>query len=423
MDYTYLLYIAIILIFTKAFGLLSKFIKLPQVVGALVAGIILGPVCLNLVSLDNAPILSNLSEIGVIVLMFAAGLETDIREMKKCGLASSIIALIGVIVPLVGGALTAFCFGTANPDLSTSAFLQDVFVGVILTATSVSITVETLKELGKLNTRAGNAILGAALIDDVLGIIALTVITSLADPKSGNIGIVILKILGFFAFALLFGVFFHFVFNKWTQRTEEKQRRYVIVSFALCLLFAYVAEEFFGVADITGSFVAGLVISSTSKTKYIAHRFDTMSYLLLSPIFFASIGLKVTLTNMTPTIIIFAVVLLVVAILSKVVGCGLGAKICRYTNKEALQIGVGMISRGEVALIVADKGLNMELMSSGLFGPIVIMVVITTVVTPILLKFVFKDKNDTSGEIKSKETAEVTTSDDSLEYVPGQDNV
>lgn len=303
-----------------------------------------------------------------------------------------------------------------SPTLSTSTFLQDVFVGVILTATSVSITVETLKELGKLNTRAGNAILGAALIDDVLGIIALTVITSLADPESGNIGIVILKILGFFAFALLFGVFFHFVFNKWTQRTEENQRRYVIVSFALCLLFAYVA-------DITGSFVAGLVISSTSKTKYIAHRFDTMSYLLLSPIFFASIGLKVTLTNMTPTIIIFAVVLLVVAILSKVVGCGLGAKICRYTNKEALQIGVGMISRGEVALIVADKGLNMGLMSSGLFGPIVIMVVITTVVTPILLKFVFKDKNDTSGEIKSKEATEVTTSDDSLEYVPGQDNV
>lgn len=361
MDYTYLLYIAIILIFTKAFGLLSKVIKLPQVVGALVAGIILGPVCLNLVSLDNAPILSNLSEIGVIVLMFVAGLETDIREMKKCGLASSIIALIGVIVPLVGGALTAFCFGTANPDLSTSTFLQDVFVGVILTATSVSITVETLKELGKLNTRAGNAILGAALIDDVLGIIALTVITSLADPKSGNIGIVILKILGFFAFALLFGVFFHFVFNKWTQRTEENQRRYVIVSFALCLLFAYVAEEFFGVADITGSFVAGLVISSTSKTKYIAHRFDTMSYLLLSPIFFASIGLKVTLTNMTPTIIIFAVVLLVVAILSKVVGCGLGAKICRYTNKEALQIGVGMISRGEVALIVRIRVLIWDL--------------------------------------------------------------
>lgn len=195
MDYTYLLYIAIILIFTKAFGLLSKVIKLPQVVGALVAGIILGPVCLNLVSLDNAPILSNLSEIGVIVLMFVAGLETDIREMKKCGLASSIIALIGVIVPLVGGAATAFLFGTADPTLSTSTFLQDVFVGVILTATSVSITVETLKELGKLNTRAGNAILGAALIDDVLGIIALTVITSLADPESGNIGIVILKIL------------------------------------------------------------------------------------------------------------------------------------------------------------------------------------------------------------------------------------
>lgn len=420
MDYTYLLYIAIILIFTKAFGLLSKVIKLPQVVGALVAGIVLGPVCLNLISLDKTPVLSSLSEIGVIVLMFAAGLETDIREMKKCGVASTVIALCGVVVPLVGGAVTAFCFGTADPDLSAPQFLQDVFVGVILTATSVSITVETLKELGKLSSKAGNAILGAALIDDVLGIIALTVITSLADPKSGNIVIVILKILGFFAFALLFGVFFHFVFNKWTQRTEEKQRRYVIVSFALCLIFAYAAEEFFGVADITGSFVAGLVISSTSKTKYIAHRFDTMSYLLLSPIFFASIGLKVTLTDMTPMIILFAVVLLIVAIATKVLGCGLGAKLCRYSNKEALQIGVGMISRGEVALIVADKGLNLGLMSNSLFGPIVIMVVITTVITPVLLKFVFKDKN---ASLPSVQETYNNSTDDNSEYVPGHEGV
>lgn len=420
MDYTYLLYIAIILIFTKAFGLLSKVIKLPQVVGALVAGIVLGPVCLNLISLDKTPVLNSLSEIGVIVLMFAAGLETDIREMKKCGVASTVIALCGVIVPLVGGAITAFCFGTADSGLSAPTFLQDVFVGVILTATSVSITVETLKELGKLSSKAGNAILGAALIDDVLGIIALTVITSLADPKSGNILIVILKILGFFAFALLFGVFFHFVFNKWTQRTEEKQRRYVIVSFALCLIFAYAAEEFFGVADITGSFVAGLVISSTSKTKYIAHRFDTMSYLLLSPIFFASIGLKVTLTDMTPMIMLFAVVLLVVAIMTKVLGCGLGAKLCRYSNKEALQIGVGMISRGEVALIVADKGLNLELMSKSLFGPIVIMVVITTVITPVLLKFVFKDKN---ASLPSVQETYDNSAEDNSEYVPGHEGV
>lgn len=420
MDYTYLLYIAIILIFTKAFGLLSKVIKLPQVVGALIAGIVLGPVCLNLISLDKTPVLNSLSEIGVIVLMFAAGLETDIREMKKCGVASTVIALCGVIVPLVGGAITAFCFGTADSGLSAPTFLQDVFVGVILTATSVSITVETLKELGKLSSKAGNAILGAALIDDVLGIIALTVITSLADPKSGNIVIVILKILGFFAFALLFGVFFHFVFNKWTQRTEEKQRRYVIVSFALCLIFAYAAEEFFGVADITGSFVAGLVISSTSKTKYIAHRFDTMSYLLLSPIFFASIGLKVTLTDMTPMIILFAVVLLVVAIMTKVLGCGLGAKLCRYSNKEALQIGVGMISRGEVALIVADKGLNLGLMSNSLFGPIVIMVVITTVITPVLLKFVFKDKN---ASLPSVQETYDNGAEDNSEYVPGHEGV
>lgn len=417
MDYTYLLYIAIILIFTKGLGLLSKRVRLPQVVGALIAGIILGPVCLNLVSLDTAPVLSSLSEIGVIVLMFSAGLETDIGEMKKCGLASSVIALCGVIVPLVGGAVTAFVFGTASPDLTAPAFLQDVFIGVILTATSVSITVETLKEMGKLNTRAGNAILGAALIDDILGIIALTVITSLADPEAGNIGIVLLKIVGFFAFAILFGIFFHFVFNKWTKRTEDNQRRFVVVSFALCLLFSYSAEEIFGVADITGSFVAGLVISSTSKTKYIAHRFDTLSYLLLSPIFFASIGLKVKLGGMTPMIILFAVILLIVAIITKVIGCGLGAKMCKYTNKEAFQIGIGMISRGEVALIVADKGLNLGIMSDTLFGPIVIMVVITTVITPILLKLAFRDKKNDDAEKKHIEACE--SEEEQSEYVPG----
>lgn len=423
MDYTYLLYIAIILIFTKVLGLLSKRVKLPQVVGALIAGIILGPVCLNLVSLDTAPVLSSISEIGVIVLMFSAGLETDIGELKKCGLASSIIALCGVIVPLVGGALVAFAFGTASPDLDAPTFLQDVFVGVILTATSVSITVETLKELGKLSTKAGNAILGAALIDDILGIIALTVITSLADPNAGNIWIVMLKILGFFAFAIVFGIFFHFVFNKWTKRTEENQRRFVIVSFALCLLFAYVAEDVFGVADITGAFVAGLVISSTSKTKYIAHRFDTLSYILLSPIFFASIGLKVTITDMNLNIIIFAVVLLLVAIITKVAGCGLGAKFCRYTGKESLQIGVGMISRGEVALIVADKGLALGLMSSSLFGPIVIMVVITTVITPILLKVVFSDKKNKKNGTPAGTTAALPDNEiDQIEYVPGADS-
>ena len=421
--YRYLLDLAIILLSTKVLGLLTKKVQMPQVVGALLAGLILGPAGFGL--LTETSFIHEVAEIGVIVLMFSAGMETDIKELKASGKASFIIALFGVLVPLAGGYAVAWFFnkpGAIESDVTSPVFLQNIFIGVILTATSVSITVETLKELGKLKTRSGNAILGAAIIDDVLGIIALTIVTSMADD-SVSLGIVLLKIVGFFAFSGIIGLIFYKIYKKWVDEAEKELHRHTIIAFVFCLIMAFVAEEVFGVADITGAYIAGLIISNVQRSTYLESKFDTMSYLLLSPIFFASIGLKVTLTNMTPTIIIFAVVLLVVAILSKVVGCGLGAKICRYTNKEALQIGVGMISRGEVALIVADKGLNMGLMSSGLFGPIVIMVVITTVVTPILLKFVFKDKNDASGEIKSKETAEGTTSDDSLEYVPGQDNV
>lgn len=385
-DYSYLISIALILLSTKVLGLFSKVVRLPQVVGALLAGIILGPACLGIV--HSTEMLSNLSEIGVIVLMFAAGLETDIDELKRSGKASFLIALIGVLVPLAGGAAVAYFF---NDSTDSNVMLQNIFIGIILTATSVSITVETLKEMGKLSTRAGNAILGAAIIDDILGIIALTIVISMAD-ESVNIGMVLLKILGFFIFTFVAAVGYHYAFKKWTDNSAVKLRRYVVISFVFCLVLAYCAEVFFGVADITGAFFAGLALSGTKKSEYIAKRFDTLSYLLLSPIFFAGIGLKVELPKMTGEIVLFTVLLCVVAALTKVIGCGLGAKICKYTTKESLQIGVGMISRGEVALIVANKGEAVGLMSDKFFAPVIIMVVFTTVVTPVLLKLVFKDK-------------------------------
>lgn len=398
-DYSYLLSIALILISTKILGLFSKKIKLPQVVGALLAGVILGPACLGWI--QNTEMLSCLSEIGVIVLMFAAGLETDINELKRTGKASFLIALIGVIVPMLGGAAAAYFF---NDSVDGNKMLQNIFIGIILTATSVSITVETLKEMGKLSTPAGNAILGAAIIDDILGIIALTMVISMADP-SVSIGTVLLKILGFFIFTFVAAVGYHYAFKKWTDNNPVKLRRYVVISFAFCLVLAYCAEDFFGVADITGAFFAGLAISGTKKADYVTKRFDTLSYLLLSPIFFASIGLKVVLPKMNLEIILFTVIICVVAVLTKVIGCGLGAKICKYTNKESLQIGVGMISRGEVALIVANKGEAVGLMSDKFFAPIVIMVVLTTIITPVLLKVVFKDKNDAD---KAEEKEPVT---------------
>ena len=397
MSYHYLFDLAIILLTTKALGIITKKYHMPQVVGALLAGLIFGPACLNILS--ETEFIKQMAEIGVIALMFVAGLETEMSEMKKTGKASMLVALLGVLVPLGGGFVIAHFFnkeGIAVPE--TSILLQNIFIGVILTATSVSITVETLKEMGKLSTPVGNTILGAALIDDILGIIALTLITSFAD-SSVNIAIVLGKVVLFFVFAGVVGFVFYRLFRRWTMSTDEDRRRYVIVSFAFCLLMAFIAEDVFGVADITGAFIAGLIISNTVKRDYIGKRFDTISYLLLSPVFFASIGLTVQLNAMSMTLVYFAIALTLMAIATKIVGCGLGAKLCGFNLKESIQIGSGMVSRGEVALIVASKGAALGLISTQMFTPIVIMVVATTILTPVLLKLVFADKAQNEDKI------------------------
>lgn len=388
--YQFLLDFALILLSTKLLGLLTRRFQLPQVVGALLAGLILGPAVLNVV--QQTEFIHETSEIGVIVMMFCAGMETDIQELKRSGKASFIIALIGVIVPVLGGFGLAYFFnrpGVIDSDAAASTFLQNMFIGVIMTATSVSITVETLKELGKLKTRSGNAILGAAIIDDILGIIALTIISSMAD-SSVNILIVLLQIVGFFVFTAVAGFLFYKFYVHWVVPNQKGLHRHVIIAFVFCLLMSYIAEVAFGVADITGAFFAGLIISCTQRSQYLASKFDVLSYAYLSPLFFASIGLQVTLPEMTPSIIVFSVLLIVVAVLTKVIGCGLGAKLCHYQNYQCARIGVGMVSRGEVALIVASKGMALGLMGNNFLGPVIIMVVATTIITPVLLKFVFR---------------------------------
>ncbi|MGL4335316.1 MAG: cation:proton antiporter, partial [Turicibacter sp.] len=392
LSYEFLFDIALILLSTKVLGLITKRVQLPQVVGALLAGLLLGPACFNV--LHETDFLLQLAELGVIVLMFTAGLETDISELKKSGKASIIIAILGMIVPLVGGFAVASFFNKGGiSDASAPILLQNIFIGIILTATSVSITVETLKELGKLSTRAGNAILGAAIIDDILGVIALTVVTSMTDT-SVSIGVVLLKIVLFFVVGGGAAWIFSKLVERYMRSHDRDLRRYVILAFVFCLLLSFSAEHFFGVADITGAFMAGLMLSRINRKHYIMARFDTTAYMLLSPVFFASIGVKVVIPEMSATLILFSVVLLIVAIASKIIGCGLGAKIAHYTNKEAIQIGTGMVSRGEVALIVASKGSAFGLMGSVFFGPVVIMVVVTTIITPILLKIIFTEKHN-----------------------------
>lgn len=405
--YNFLLDLALILLSTKVLGLITRRYHMPQVVGALLAGLLLGPACLNI--LKETSFIHDTAEIGVVVLMFCAGMETDIDELKKSGKASFVIALFGVLVPLLGGVAVAYFFnkpGMIDSDAECSIFLQNIFIGVILTATSVSISVETLKEMGKLKTHSGNAILGAAIIDDILGIIALTVVTSMADSSVSLWG-VLLKIAGFFVFAAIAGFAFYFGYKKWERLAKKALRRHAIIAFVFCLLLSYCAEVFFGVADITGAFVAGLVISKTQRTQWLASKFDTISYMFLSPLFFASIGINVALPKMNGMVVGFTVILVIVAVLTKILGCSLGAKLCKYKNYQCARIGVGMVSRGEVALIVADKGSSLGLMGSGFLGPVVIVVVITTIITPILLKIVFRfGPNGTSGGGKLVENYE-----------------
>lgn len=389
LHYGFLLDIAIILLSTKFLGILTRKFRMPQVVGALLAGLILGPAMFN--TLRETEFIQQMAELGVIVLMFTAGLETDITELKKTGKVSFVVALFGVLFPLgLVFIVSSIFYGSKLFNQSSNELLQNIFIAVIFTATSVSITVETLKELGKINTKAGNTILGAALIDDVLGVIGLTIIMSISD-SSVVIWKVFLKIILFFIFSICIGYIFYLIFQTLIKRYHKDMRRFVIISFVFCLILSYAAEEFFGVADITGAFIAGLIISNTEKTKYINSRFDTLSYMLLSPIFFASIGIKVELSGMSNKIIAFTLILFIVALISKIIGCMLGAKLFRYSNKESFQVGVGMVSRGEVALIVASKGIGAGIISEMILGPIVIVVVLTTVITPVLLKFAFKN--------------------------------
>jgi Kef-type K+ transport system membrane component KefB len=390
----FLLDLCIILLTTKILGLFTRKIQMPQVVGALLAGIILGPSVLGMV--HETDFISKMSELGVIVLMFQAGLDTDFNELKKCGKASFIIALIGVIVPLMGGLAVASFFNNDGSffNLSNQKLMENIFIGVVLTATSVSITVETLQELGKLKTGAGTAIMGAAIIDDILGIILLTIATSFNDP-SVNIAYSLLKIVAFFLISMVSGLIFRKIFALLSLRHGPK-RRLPLFAFSFCLILSFIAEAYFGVADITGAYIAGIIISNTIHSDYVKSKVEVLSYLLLSPIFFASIGITNDLSSAGSSLLIFTIILTAIALLTKIVGCGLGAKLCGYDSKSSLQIGIGMISRGEVALIVANKGSAINLLQKQFLGPIITVVIFTTLITPILLKLAFKENISSS---------------------------
>lgn len=380
--------LAIIIVFAKIFGILARKCKAPQVVGEIIAGLIIGPSILGLV--EQTDFLTRMAEVGVVLLMFSAGLETNLKDLMKTGPVAFLIACAGVFVPLLGGTLLYMGMYGAAP-WGSEKFYTAVFIGVIMTATSVSITVEALKELGKLKGKVGTTILSAAIIDDVLGIIVLTFVVGFKSPDS-NPGKVVLSTLLFFAMALVVGIILFQIFKRLDDRYPHT-RRIPILGLALCFFFAYAAEEYFGIADITGAYVAGIVLCSIRDSNYIDRKMEVSSYMLFGPVFFASIGLKTSIDNVNGDILLFSLGFVLVALLSKIIGCGLMAKVCRFNTADSLKIGVGMMTRGEVALIVAQKGLSVGLLTPVYFTSVILLIIVSSISTPIILKLLYaKDK-------------------------------
>ncbi|MBN2852730.1 MAG: cation:proton antiporter [Clostridia bacterium] len=381
----FLLDLAIIIVSTKLLGVITKKFQLPQVVGALLAGLILGPAFLGVV--NDTDFIKTLAELGVVIIMFSAGLEVDINEMKSAGKAAVVVAILGVLVPLLGGFLIASAF-----QLSFQPIFQNIFIGVIITATSVSITVEALQEMGKLKSRIGTIILGAAVFDDFIGIIVLTVVSGLAGSgSSDSVIFVVVKIIAFFFVALVVGIPFNKLFNSYS-RMHKKKRRFPLFALAFALFLAFIGEKYFGVADIAGAFIAGLIVSKTVHASYIHRRTEILSYMLLSPIFFASIGLSIQIETFSLKMLWFTLAFILVALLTKVVGCGVGAKLCGVSARESMQIGIGMVARGEVGLIIANKGVTSGILPASFFAPVAIMVILTSIFTPVLLKVALTER-------------------------------
>ena len=386
--YEIFLSLAIIILFSKVFGLLAKRIHAPEVVGEILAGIIIGPSVLGIVSLND--FISQLAEIGVVLLMFSAGLGTNLKELMRTGFKALLIASCGVFVPLVGGTLLYMGYYGSSP-LGSVEFYEAVFIGVIMTATSVSITVQSLRELGKLKTTVGTTVLSAAIIDDVIGIIVLTFVIGFKSGDS-NVGTVALSTVLFFVFSIVVGFGVYLLF-KWMDKRWPHTRRLPIWSLALCFIMAYAAEKLFGIADITGAYVAGIILCSIQDHDYIAQKMDINSYMIFGPVFFASIGLRTDISNFNKEILLFSVLFVIVALVSKIVGCGLISKVLKFSWSDSLKIGVGMMTRGEVALIVSQKGLSVGLVSPEYFTAVILLIVVSSILTPILLKLLYAQES------------------------------
>ncbi|WP_108026668.1 cation:proton antiporter [Melghirimyces profundicolus] len=371
----------IILVSTKLAGDWSVRLGQPAVLGKLIVGIVIGPALLGWI--ENSDLIGELSQIGVLLLMFIAGLETDIQELNRNRNSSLAVAVGGIILPLLGGYLGGLAFGLDQP--------QSLFMGLLLSATSVSITVQTLKDMGRLDSRESVTILGAAVADDVLVVVLLAFLMSFMGAEDVSLGMVIGKKVLFFA--LCIGIGWKLV--PWVMRRLAPLRvseSVISAALILCFFFAYMAEKL-GVAAIIGAFAAGVALSMTPYKHEVEHKVEPIAYAIFVPVFFVSIGLEVSFQGLGDQILMI-VILTVVAILTKLIGSGLGARLTGFSKRSSLGIGAGMVSRGEVALIIAAIGLEAGLLRE-YFTSTVLVVILTTLVTPPLLKIIFGEKEKT----------------------------
>lgn len=376
-----LLKISCILIISKLAGGISRKLGQPAVLGELIAGLIIGPSILGIFKIDES--LRAIAQIGVIMLMFIVGMETDLKEMRKVGKVATLVAIGGVTLPLFLGIGLGYYF---EYNLSES-----MFIGVVLTATSVSITAQTLIELGKLRTKEGMTILGAALIDDIIVIIILSLVIGFSGGKASsvNIWIILLKMSIFFAVSIYVGMkLIPWLLSKLTKIPVSEVLLATII--ALCLFYSWAAESLGNVATITGAYIAGVIVGRSVFREEVETKFHAITYSFFAPIFFVSIGMETQIQSIVGKLVLFTILIVIMAIIGKVIGCGLPAKIAGFSIKESLRVGVGMMSRGEVALIVCSIALASGILNKDVFSVIIIMILVTTLATPILLKCLFR---------------------------------
>jgi Kef-type K+ transport system membrane component KefB len=394
-----LLLLALIIAAAKIAGALAARIHQPAVFGEILAGVILGPTVLNILgwpmfappleasatgSLPLLAVVRDLAQVGVLLLMFVAGLETDLDQMRHVGRVAFWSAFGGVVLPFIGGAALASAFGLP-------LFWEGIYIGTILTATSVSISAQTLMELGALRSREGSTILAAAVIDDVMGIVVLSIVValskaSLSGVDGGALAIVALRLVVYFAVAIYAGRWLPNVL-RWASDLPASQAMLAAV-LVVAFVYGWAAEYVGGVAAITGTYLSGVLVGRTRFKASIDAGVHALTYAMFVPVFFISIGLQAdarALAEQVP----FATGLILVAIVTKAIGCGVASRLCGFDQRESIRVGIGMISRGEVGLIVAGYGLAEGLIGRDVFSASVLVVLATTMATPPLLRLVF----------------------------------